>query len=473
MFSGQNLDAMSAKAGGAKTAFINLATQGLKLTQTDAQDLWDTFVQQQLDMLAAKAGTTRSSFINLAGQLGITKSAAGQLWTSFQTGGVAALNAAGAAAGNLNTKSLAPLGVGVDTVSGKVQNLSKYLLAVPKAINSQVTVAGSGTGGINLVPTPSGLPSGNVRFTTLASGGLISQGTGPTADDVLALVSKGETVVSAADSKKLAPYFKALGVPGYAAGGTYKGMTGSNLPQVPGVISGVASADAGDIEVMFAKALVALDQAAFNKMAAAAAAKAAAAISTGGSIPVGVASPGGAGDYSVAQLEALWIQAGGPASAAYNMAEIALAESAGNPDAYNASGATGLWQILGQVSPGNLDNPLVNSQNAVAKFDASGYAPWAADPVGAALSGLSGGGRILGYDQGGKLPTGLSMAWNGTGKPEPVGGGTQKIEVTISWDASMAKAGLTADMIRNIKHAVRVHGGGSTQKAFGKPGIKA
>ena len=31
---------------------------------------------------------------------------------------------------------------------------------------------------------------------------------------------------------------------------------------------------------------------------------------------------------------------------------------------------------------------------------------------------------MLSYDQGGMMPPGLSMAWNGTGRDEPVGGGS-------------------------------------------------
>jgi hypothetical protein len=53
----------------------------------------------------------------------------------------------------------------------------------------------------------------------LAAGGRINIGSGPTADDVPALVSRGETVVSAAHSNLLAPVFRAVGVPGYASGG--------------------------------------------------------------------------------------------------------------------------------------------------------------------------------------------------------------------------------------------------------------
>lgn len=53
----------------------------------------------------------------------------------------------------------------------------------------------------------------------MAAGGRIRHGTTETADDVLVRVSKGETVVSAHDSRTLAPFFAAVGVPGYASGG--------------------------------------------------------------------------------------------------------------------------------------------------------------------------------------------------------------------------------------------------------------
>lgn len=84
------------------------------------------------------------------------------------------------------------------------------------------------------------------------------------------------------------------------------------------------------------------------------------------------------GTYSYQGLEDLWIAAGGPAWAAAHAAEIAMCESGGNPGAYNPSGATGLWQILGSVVPGNLYNPYVNALNAVSKFRASGenFSQW-------------------------------------------------------------------------------------------------
>jgi LysM repeat protein len=84
------------------------------------------------------------------------------------------------------------------------------------------------------------------------------------------------------------------------------------------------------------------------------------------------------GVLTAAQVGTLWLEAGGPAWAEAHAEEIAYCESGYNTGAYNPSGATGLWQILGSVVPGNLDDPLVNAENAVAKFKASGdtFAQW-------------------------------------------------------------------------------------------------
>lgn len=86
----------------------------------------------------------------------------------------------------------------------------------------------------------------------------------------------------------------------------------------------------------------------------------------------------GSGVLSAAQVGALWLAAGGPGWAESHAVEIAYCESGYNPRAYNPSGATGIWQILGSVVPGDLTNPLVNAENAVAKFKGAGnsFAPW-------------------------------------------------------------------------------------------------
>jgi hypothetical protein len=90
--------------------------------------------------------------------------------------------------------------------------------------------------------------------------------------------------------------------------------------------------------------------------------------------------------YNYAQLEELWENAGGSSALAPLMAAIALAESGGNPTAYNASGATGLWQILGAVNPSDQDqltNPIVNAREAVEKYNTQGLDAWVTYTSGA------------------------------------------------------------------------------------------
>ena len=100
-------------------------------------------------------------------------------------------------------------------------------------------------------------------------------------------------------------------------------------------------------------------------------------------------------DYSYAQLEGLWINAGGPRDLAPTAAAIAEAESGGNSDARNPSGASGLWQILGNPFPGNAFDPATNARMAVAKWkDAPGggqnFSPWVTFTDGSYRAYLSG-----------------------------------------------------------------------------------
>ena len=96
--------------------------------------------------------------------------------------------------------------------------------------------------------------------------------------------------------------------------------------------------------------------------------------------------------YSYSQLEGLWINAGGSKSLAPVMAAIAEAESGGNSDAYNSSGASGLWQILGAVNPadqGNLFSPQTNAKEAVLKYKSQGLTAWTTYVSGAYKAYLS------------------------------------------------------------------------------------
>ena len=99
--------------------------------------------------------------------------------------------------------------------------------------------------------------------------------------------------------------------------------------------------------------------------------------------------------YSKRQLMDLWVRAGGPRDKAGLMASIALAESGGQPGITNrqGSGATGLWQILGNPFPGNPKDPLTNARMAVAKYKTQGLGAWEAYTNGSYRRYLLGGGH--------------------------------------------------------------------------------
>lgn len=127
---------------------------------------------------------------------------------------------------------------------------------------------------------------------------------------------------------------------------------------------------------------------------------------------------GSSGAFSYKQLEQLWTSAGGPARVAPVMAAIGMAESAGNPKAHNASGASGLWQILGNPFPGNPFDPSTNARMAVAKWRSQGLKAWESYTNGAYKKFLQGGASVVAHgaqaflDEAGKF-LGTPYVWGG------------------------------------------------------------
>lgn len=118
----------------------------------------------------------------------------------------------------------------------------------------------------------------------------------------------------------------------------------------------------------------------------------------------GCSGAGGGGPgtkYTYAQLQGLWINAGGPKAEAPLAAAIALAESGGcssdlNPtDNGGTQTSWGLWQISNgthsQPVPGIL-TPATNAAAAVAKYRGAGntFAPWGTYTSGAYRQFLNG-----------------------------------------------------------------------------------
>lgn len=161
-------------------------------------------------------------------------------------------------------------GIDADTATKMVDGLERKISGL-KGKTVTVGVKGTGSGGVTIAGQ--NIPGAQVQQILLrgmASGGRVTAGTAPTADDVLVRVSRGETIVSAATSRKLAPVFAAHGVPGYAAGG---------LVGYPDAAASAASRDAQQAMLSDAVRAVAALKA---KAAAAAAAAALAAAGPGG-----------------------------------------------------------------------------------------------------------------------------------------------------------------------------------------------
>ena len=90
------------------------------------------------------------------------------------------------------------------------------------------------------------------------------------------------------------------------------------------------------------------------------------------------------GQYSCSSLEELWDQAGGNPSEAFMAAEIATAESGGNPNAISPTDDYGLWQI--NASNGSLAtlDPYENAKSAIdLSDDGANWGAWTTYTSGA------------------------------------------------------------------------------------------
>jgi hypothetical protein len=106
--------------------------------------------------------------------------------------------------------------------------------------------------------------------------------------------------------------------------------------------------------------------------------------STAGRSTVVVQSAAAAGSYSCSALESLWDEAGGNSADAFMAAEIATAESSGNPNAISPTDDYGLWQI--NASNGDLAtlNPFDNAKSAIIlSHDGTNWDAWTTYTSGA------------------------------------------------------------------------------------------
>jgi LysM repeat protein len=89
------------------------------------------------------------------------------------------------------------------------------------------------------------------------------------------------------------------------------------------------------------------------------------------------AVPTAGGSYSCSGLEQLWEAAGGNPADALMAAEIAMAESGGNPNAISPTDDFGLWQINGSNGALATLNPAANAHSAIVlSDDGSNWNAW-------------------------------------------------------------------------------------------------
>ena len=99
---------------------------------------------------------------------------------------------------------------------------------------------------------------------------------------------------------------------------------------------------------------------------------------------VSSSAPTSSGSYSCSGLEGLWEEGGGSSGTAFMAAEIAMAESGGNPNAVSPTDDFGLWQINGSHGAMATLNPLGNAKSAISiSGDGSNWGAWTTYTSGA------------------------------------------------------------------------------------------
>jgi hypothetical protein len=300
-----------------------------------------------------------------------------------------------------------------------------------------------------------------------AKGMFVTDGTTPTADDVLARVSKGELVVPANLVKRGAVDHLRGKIPGFAGGG-YVG----NPAQVGGFIDTEEKAtDAADISAT-ANALRAAIQSMLKSAIAAASAM------NVPNVGSGVARWKGTVDQA---LRMLGLSTSLDRQVLYQM----QTESGGNPNAINLSDSNaaagdpsrGLMQTIMATfkayhvagTSSNIYDPLANIAAAI-NYARSRYGPTL---MSGGMGMGSGHGYALGglipskvFDRGGTLAPGPNMVYNLTGRPEHVvpTDGSQ----TITLEIAGGDSDLEQLLVQVIRRYARIKSGGNVQRAFGR-----
>jgi len=318
----------------------------------------------------------------------------------------------------------------IDDIEGVHRSVNN--LPVSKRIN--LNVFGSGQWGV--------FGPGAAPKLGLAAGGARVPGYGG-GDRHLYALEGGEAVVPKHLTPAVAPFLKAHGVPGFAAGGVVGSYRNGPL--------GLGAWDVREYNATASMIEQATAAATFAGMKAAAAA---------------FRRTAGGGNVGAIIAAALGIDRA-PMSWAPAEATLVRRESGGNAGAVNpvtvlGQHATGLAQMLPMTFArwalpgyGNIFNGLDNMVASIRYQRAQYGSPYN-------IPGLMGGGTYYGYDTGaGVLPRGLSLSYNGTGASEYMtrahagtgGGGGNTYIINVA-STPLARP---ADIGREVVGAIREH----------------
>jgi hypothetical protein len=303
--------------------------------------------------------------------------------------------------------------------------------------------------------------SGNIRFHA-AQGAYVNTGSGPTADDNLARVSKGELIVPAGMVRAGAVNHLRGKIPGFASGG-FVGLENSMAAAAPAAAAIAGNDSKEAVTRGVAEAVAAAKAAVAGKASAAKAALGFALLPGGGAAPGSSAASaqawaraqlaGGAYGWGIGQfppLLSLWNQ------------ESGWRWNADNP----SSGAYGI--------PQSLPADKMASAGADWRTNAATQMRWGMAYIRSVYGSPSGAWAHEvshnWYDRGGLLMPGLTLAYNGTGRPEQVipagrGGAAGGVHLEVRGSGSGT---FDAFLLKWIQEHVRVKGGGSVQTAFGR-----
>jgi hypothetical protein len=358
-------------------------------------------------------------------------------------------------------------GLSAQSAAKLVDDLTGSLERVPKSVSTHVSVTASANGAITAAlggTNTSSIANIKALLQFGANGMLVSGGT-PGKDSVLVAAMPGEVIVPTAMVQGGAVDHLRGKIPGFAGGGQV------NLGAPYQFVSG----DENSFVTGMGKLFMSQANAAFQ-----ASAKAAAALA-GSPVPFSSAAGITQWEPDVARVLAML---GLPLADLPTVMSQMGTESGGNPNAINLTDinaqngdpSKGLMQVISETfaayrSPAlssNIYDPLANIfaglNYAVHRYGNPGW-----------LSVL---GHGHGYDSGGYLPTGLSLAYNGTGKPEPViparqfipggrGSSGGEMHIKLELGSSFRRTGLTPEQVADIRATVNGHGG-NVQTAFGR-----